>query len=166
MFLAIPSCELKTQIKGQRWWPSGWSSVHSASAAQFGSEPHDSSVSSHAVVVAHVEELERPTTRIYQLRAGALGREKKRGRLVTDVSSGKIFPREKRKLKQTSDQSLELSLRGCDFPLEELIIFAKNWNTQKTQDWKKIDTFWNVAQQGGNTQESELRFFKPSRYEF
>ena len=53
-------------------------------------EPHHSSVSCHAVVAAHIEELEGLTTRIYNYVLG-LWREKKRererGRSATDVSS-------------------------------------------------------------------------------
>ena len=58
-----------------------------------------SSVSSHSVAVAHIEELEGLTTRIYNYVLGLWGR-KKRGRLVTDVSSGWIFPCKKTKQKQ------------------------------------------------------------------
>uniref|UniRef100_A0A9L0I8A5 Zinc finger protein 286A n=1 Tax=Equus asinus TaxID=9793 RepID=A0A9L0I8A5_EQUAS len=56
-------------------------------------EPHHPSVSSHAVVAAHIEELEGLTTRIYNHVLGLWGGEKKkRGRLATYVSSGQNFP--------------------------------------------------------------------------
>ena len=70
-------------------WPGSESSVHSASVARVwfpGAEPHCLSFSSHAVAVAHIEELEGLTTRIYNYILG-LGK-KKNGRLVTNVSSG------------------------------------------------------------------------------
>ena len=38
-----------------------------------GMEPHRSSVSSHVVAVAHIEELEGPTTRIYNCALGLWG---------------------------------------------------------------------------------------------
>ena len=60
-----------------------------------GVEPHHSSVSSHTVVVAHIGELEGPTARIYNYVPGLWGgkkRERERGRLAADVSSGLIFP--------------------------------------------------------------------------
>ena len=43
-------------------------------------EPHHSSVSSHAVAVAHIEELEGLTTRIYNYVLGLWGGEKKKVR--------------------------------------------------------------------------------------
>ena len=54
-----------------------------------GMEPHHSSVSSHAVTVAHIEEVGL-TTRIYNYVLWLWGGKKKRekGRLATDVSSG------------------------------------------------------------------------------
>ena len=70
-------------------------SVFSASAAQAwlpGAEPHHWSVRCHAVVVAHTEELEGPTTRIYNYALGLWGGEKKRERKMgNNVSSGPIF---------------------------------------------------------------------------
>ena len=52
-----------------------------------GAEPHHSSVSSHAVVVAHVEEPEELTTiRNYVLGLWWGKRKKKGGRLATDFS--------------------------------------------------------------------------------
>ena len=54
-------------------------------------EPHHLSVGSHAVVVAHIEELEGLTTRIYYYVLG-FWRGKQKGRLAADVSSGQIFP--------------------------------------------------------------------------
>ena len=45
--------------------------------------------SCHAVVAAHIEELEQLTTRIYNHVLGLWGGGKK-GRLATDASSGKI----------------------------------------------------------------------------
>ena len=57
-----------------------------------GVEPHHLSVSSHAVAAAHIEELERLTSRIYNYVLGLWGGKKhnkqKRGRLAKDVSSG------------------------------------------------------------------------------
>ena len=41
-----------------------------------GAEPHDSSVSSHAVAVARTEELEGLTTRIYNYVLGLWGEKK------------------------------------------------------------------------------------------
>ena len=71
---------METENESQPWWPSGWSSVVTTMAAQGRfpvAEPHQPSVSSHAVVVAHVEELEGPTTRIYNHALG-LGEEKQK----------------------------------------------------------------------------------------
>lgn len=54
--------------------------MHSALEAQVGflvSEPHHPSVSSHAVAVAHIEELEGSSTRIHHRTLGLWG-EKKR----------------------------------------------------------------------------------------
>ena len=63
--------------------------ARSISAARFqfpGTEPHPLSVSSHMVVVAHIEKLEGPTTRIYNYVLGLWGEGKeKRGRLARDV---------------------------------------------------------------------------------
>ena len=56
-------------------------------------EPHYSSVSSHAVAMAHTEDLEGFATRIYSYVLGLWGGRKKRGRLATDFSSGPNFPR-------------------------------------------------------------------------
>ena len=52
--------------------------------------------SSHAMVASYIEELEGLTTRIYNYVLGLWGL-KKRGRLATDVSSGPIFLRKKKK---------------------------------------------------------------------
>ena len=57
-----------------------------------GAEPHHSSVSSHAIVVAHIEELKGLTTRIYNYVLELWEEKKERERLATDVSSGRIFP--------------------------------------------------------------------------
>ena len=57
-----------------------------------GAEPHHLSVSSHAVAVAHVEELEGLIARLYNYVLGLWGGKKSTGRLATDVSSGQIFP--------------------------------------------------------------------------
>ena len=54
--------------------------------------------SSHTVAAAYIEELERPTTRIYSLCSGASGREKKRGRLATNVSSGPTLLTKKKRI--------------------------------------------------------------------
>ena len=65
----------------------------SASEAQFpftDTEPYYLSVSCHAVVAAHIEE-QKDLQYDVQPRTGALGRGKK-GRLPTDVSSGRNFP--------------------------------------------------------------------------
>ena len=73
------------------WWLRFQALTTSAARAQFlGAEPHCSSVGSHAVVVAHIEELEGLTARIYNYVLGLWGRKtkKERGRLATDVSSG------------------------------------------------------------------------------
>ena len=51
-----------------------------------GTEPHHSSVSSYAVAAAHIEETEGLTTRIYNYVLGLWDKQKKRGRLATDVS--------------------------------------------------------------------------------
>ena len=78
--------------------------THAASVAwgRFpGMEPHHSSVSCHAVATAHKEELEGLTTKIYNYVLGLWGGEKKRGRLATGVSSGQIFPSEKKKVLKT-----------------------------------------------------------------
>ena len=53
--------------------------------------------SGHAEVESHIEELEGPTTRIYHYVLGLWRGLKKRGILATDVSSGPIFPTEKKK---------------------------------------------------------------------
>ena len=50
-------------------------------------EPHHLSVSSHTVVVAHIEELKGLATRIYNYALALWGGGKKRS-LATDVSSG------------------------------------------------------------------------------
>ena len=53
-------------------------------------EPHHSSVSTHSVVAAHIEELEKMYN--YVLWLGGRGKKTKtRGRLAADVSSGRIF---------------------------------------------------------------------------
>ena len=50
-----------------------------------GAEPHHSSVSSHAVAAAHVEEIEGPTTRIYNSVLWLWGEgEKKNGKKEED----------------------------------------------------------------------------------
>ena len=59
-----------------------------------GREPHYSSVRSHDVAAAHTEEI---ATRIYNYVLGLRGGKKeKRGRLATDVSSGRIYPSRKK----------------------------------------------------------------------
>ena len=60
-----------------------------------GVEPHHSSVNSHAVVVAHIEEFRT----IYKYVLGLWGskRKKKGERLATDVRLGRPFPVEKKK---------------------------------------------------------------------
>ena len=55
-------------------------------------DPHHLSVSCHAVVVAHTEELEGLTTGTYNHILGLWGEKSKSGRLATDVSSGRILP--------------------------------------------------------------------------
>ena len=58
----------KREVESQPWLPSGESSVLTASVVQVGflvMEPHHLFVNCHAVVVAHIEELEWFTTRIY-----------------------------------------------------------------------------------------------------
>ena len=68
-------------LGSQPWWSSNWSSMLSALAAQvrfLGVKPRHLSVSSHAVVVAHVEELQGLTTRIYNYVPGLWGEKKKR----------------------------------------------------------------------------------------
>ena len=53
-----------------------------------GTEPHHSSVSSHAVVDAHVEETEEFTT-VHNYVLGLWGKRKEKGgKLATDVSLG------------------------------------------------------------------------------
>ena len=76
-------------------------------------EPHHSSVNSHAVVAAHTEELEGLTTR---------------GRLSTDVSSGRIFTSKKIKIKRREFGKLELGgslgnfQRWKEFQAEEIAL--------------------------------------------
>ena len=53
--------------------------------------------SSHAVVASHIAELEGLATKIYSYGWG-LWREKKKGRLARDVSSGPIFLTKKKKV--------------------------------------------------------------------
>ena len=71
------------------WWFK-FSMLHFSSP---GPVPYHSSVSNHAVVAAHTEELEGLTTSIHNYVLGLWrGKKKKeRGRLATDVSSGKFF---------------------------------------------------------------------------
>ena len=51
----------------------------------------------HAVAASHIEELESPTTRIYNYVMGLWEGKNNRGRLETDVSSGPIFLKKKKK---------------------------------------------------------------------
>ena len=79
-----------------------WHTLHSISVAQvqfLGMEPHHSSVSSQAVVAAHLEELELPTIHSYVLGlcSGVGEGDKKGGRLATDIKVGWIFPWKKKK---------------------------------------------------------------------
>ena len=79
--LAVKVWPLST-LAAQVWFPSA--------------EPHCWSISSHAVAVAHVEELEGLTIRVYTYVLDFGERERKRGRLATNVSLGPIFPSERK----------------------------------------------------------------------
>ena len=83
--------------QSQPRWPSGYSSVCSASVAQDcfpDVEPQPSSVSSRAVAAAHVEEPEGLRTKNDTAVHWGFG-EEKRERLAADVSSEQIFPSKK-----------------------------------------------------------------------
>ena len=54
-------------------------------------EPHYLAVSCHAVAMAPIEEPEGLTIRIHNHALGIWGEKRKKGRLATDVSSGRIF---------------------------------------------------------------------------
>ena len=79
--------------------------------------PHRSS--SHAEAASCIEELEEPTTRIYNYVLGGFGEEKKRARLATDVSSGPIFKKKRcfkeKKCSVTTPQTVSHS---CNFQEE------------------------------------------------
>ena len=81
------------KITRLRGWPHG--QVVGFTGLDPGRGPTHSS-SSHALVTSHIEELEWPTTRIYNCILGLWGEKKKKGRLATDVSSGPIFLNKKK----------------------------------------------------------------------
>ena len=59
-------------------------------------EPRYSSISSHAVVVAYIEEVAGPTTRMYDYVLGLWVGKKKRERKIA-IAQGKSFPGKKEK---------------------------------------------------------------------
>ena len=64
----------------------------SATRVQFPvAEPHESSVSSHAVAAAHIEELEGLTTRIYNYDLGFLGGKRQEEDWQPMLAQGKSF---------------------------------------------------------------------------
>ena len=64
-----------------------------------GMEPHHSSVSCHAVVAAHTEELEGLTTRIHNYVVGVWGGEKEREEDWQQMlAQGESFPEKKKKV--------------------------------------------------------------------
>ena len=73
-------------------------------------ESHYLFVSSHAVVAAHIEELEGSTTRIYNYVLGLWGGIK-RVRLAIEVSSGWILPSKKILLKNLEIVTVILAAR-------------------------------------------------------
>ena len=96
-----------------------------------GAQPHHPAVSSHAVAaaVAHMEGL---TNQNIQLGTGASGRgKKKRGRLATDVSSGRIFRSKKEKRKSFLFLSF-LSVAGYPERLRDTRSFTFPFLTKQT----------------------------------
>ena len=78
-------------------------------------EPHHPSVSCRAVVVAHMEELEGLTTRIYNHALGLWGEKKKEHDWQQMLAQGQSIPTKKKKQK-TSDRFTILPLAGPTTP--------------------------------------------------
>ena len=98
------------------------------------------SVSRHAAAVAHIEELAGLTTRIYKYVRGFGGgkKQKKRGRLATDVSSWQIFSRKKERINWIAGKLISLCVMKS---LREIYIssFLRLKNVNVALNFKKCN---------------------------